>query len=132
MFIESICSSPLNFCNNILRTPWYQKLFQKLTHTTLFYKEIFTFTFYLEKIEKHHWVWYEGVIINMGLIEMPNIYDYWSQINTPCHYIIRKKFKWWRKLFFWDFETYIVNSYILYKECVRMNNEKCMEYKKFR
>lgn len=40
-------------------------------------------------------------------------------VDLTDHYIssypfIRKSLKWWRKIFFWLFETAIVNSYILF------------------
>ena len=36
----------------------------------------------------------------------------------------RKTRKWWRKVFFWLVETTVVNSYIIYKECVSATGDK--------
>jgi len=67
----------------------------------------------------------QNYIKNMGGV------DNADQLATS-YCFMRKTLKWWRKLFFWGFETSIVNSYILYKECETRENRKPLGHKKFR
>jgi hypothetical protein len=45
---------------------------------------------------------------------------------------ICKSPKWWRKLFFWCLEVFIVNSYILYCSCKANEGVKHMSHVKYR
>ncbi|XP_011135111.1 piggyBac transposable element-derived protein 4 isoform X2 [Harpegnathos saltator] len=73
------------------------------------------------------------------LITKPRvIFDYTdNNVNTADQYavsycFIRKTLKWWRKLFFWGFESAIVNAYILYKECAVKNDDIPITHLQFR
>ncbi|XP_025152742.1 piggyBac transposable element-derived protein 4 [Harpegnathos saltator] len=42
-----------------------------------------------------------------------------------------KSLKWWKKLFFWGMEMYVVNSYIMHKITKQQNNEKPLTHLNF-
>nr|XP_027198261.1 piggyBac transposable element-derived protein 4-like [Dermatophagoides pteronyssinus] len=46
--------------------------------------------------------------------------------STYC--FMRKSIKWWKKLFFWGMEISIINSFILYKEVKKKNNEESLSH----
>lgn len=48
----------------------------------------------------------------MGGVDLADQY-----CSTYC--FMKKSLKWWRKLFFWELEICIINSYILYKQVKR-------------
>ena len=61
----------------------------------------------------------------MGSVDVANQY-------TSSYCFIRKTLKWWRKLFFWGLEVFIINSYVLYKDWIVRNGKVAMCHKKYR
>lgn len=61
----------------------------------------------------------------MGGVDLADQY-----CSTYC--FMKKSLKWWRKLFFWELEICIINSYILYKQVKRQRNERPLTHLQFR
>lgn len=66
-----------------------------------------------------------GYTKSMGGVDQADQYPF-----SYC--FLRKSLKWWRKLFFWEMEICIINSYILYKTVQKNKNGKALTHLRYR
>ena len=59
---------------------------------------------------------------HMGAVDRSDHY-------SSSYSFTRKTLKWWRKLFFWLVEVFLVNSFLIYKEVHHLSEERHLRYR---